>query len=218
MPAPTGAQIDLLETLYGRTHHGGPSFPAWRAQIERQGQWDVYSITNIITQLQRRVDAQNAGQWVDGHHLIDGTVYHVHPLRNAARARRYPEAREVHSLDLAHLTATGRASWRFRARAYVTQDRARFGRRLPAFSETTLVTAEGLAEFGAAHGFCAICGRTLTVTESVARGVGPVCWRRVGEYRERIAAATAAMAEIGEASPAAAVLDTPHGHAVGSRP
>jgi rubrerythrin len=29
---------------------------------------------------------------------------------------------------------------------------------------------------------CAICGRTLEVPESIKRGIGPVCWKRVGYY------------------------------------
>jgi len=34
------------------------------------------------------------------------------------------------------------------------------------------------AEFGKRFGVCAICGRELTNAESVARGIGPICYAR----------------------------------------
>ena len=39
---------------------------------------------------------------------------------------------------------------------------------------------EAVAMFGHATGHCGICGRELTHPESVERGIGPVCWGRIG--------------------------------------
>jgi hypothetical protein len=37
------------------------------------------------------------------------------------------------------------------------------------------ITIEQAAKYGNLHGFCAICGKTLTDPASVQRGIGPVC-------------------------------------------
>jgi hypothetical protein len=39
--------------------------------------------------------------------------------------------------------------------------------------------AAAFAEHGHATGHCGICSRTLTDPESVARGIGPICWDRI---------------------------------------
>jgi hypothetical protein len=211
MPAtPTYNQARELRNLYAITKPNGPDVDDWFRQINDQGQWTMSAIEVLLTQLRDRRDglvesqvlnamggsplvqtAPVAEGWVVGHHLIDGTVWHVHPLRNASRRDRYPDAREVHSLDLERLTASGRARWRARGRAYTQAQQERLSYRFPTFNVGTLMTPERVAEFGVTHGFCGICGRHLTVTVSVERGVGPVCWRRVIEYRDRIAAAIA---------------------------
>ena len=41
------------------------------------------------------------------------------------------------------------------------------------------LTVEEAAKLGHHHGVCMICARTLTDPESVARGIGPVCIKRV---------------------------------------
>ena len=48
--------------------------------------------------------------------------------------------------------------------------------RLPKGS--VLMTREEQAEFGKATGTCSRCMRHLTIDESVARGMGPVCWAK----------------------------------------
>ena len=42
--------------------------------------------------------------------------------------------------------------------------------------------SDGLLNNGKVHheGKCGCCGRTLTVPESIERGIGPECWRRNG--------------------------------------
>lgn len=39
---------------------------------------------------------------------------------------------------------------------------------------------EAAARFGRIYGKCGICTTTLTKPESIARGIGPVCWGRIG--------------------------------------
>lgn len=39
------------------------------------------------------------------------------------------------------------------------------------------LTAEVAAEYGLTHGVCALCGTRLTDPDSIARGVGPNCYR-----------------------------------------
>lgn len=51
--------------------------------------------------------------------------------------------------------------------------------RLP--SGSVRLTTEECQDFGRATGTCAICMRHLTDDESVARGIGPICWSRVGQ-------------------------------------
>lgn len=46
-------------------------------------------------------------------------------------------------------------------------------------AQDRLTTAQA-AEYGRRTGQCAICGRTLTNADSVARGIGPVCLERIG--------------------------------------
>lgn len=45
-------------------------------------------------------------------------------------------------------------------------------------NDKTLMTLDEAKEFGIRTGTCAVCGRELTVEESVVRGIGPVCATR----------------------------------------
>ncbi len=49
------------------------------------------------------------------------------------------------------------------------------------------ITVEQAAEYGHLHGFCAICGQTLTDPASVERGIGPVCAKKAAETSIRVA-------------------------------
>lgn len=40
------------------------------------------------------------------------------------------------------------------------------------------LTVEEAAEFGALYGICGCCGRDLTDEESIARGIGPICFAK----------------------------------------
>lgn len=42
------------------------------------------------------------------------------------------------------------------------------------------VTAETAARYGHLYGICGICGADLTDERSIERGVGPICWGRLG--------------------------------------
>lgn len=46
-------------------------------------------------------------------------------------------------------------------------------------AESDRLTAERAAELGQHYGLCVICGATLTDPDSVSRGIGPVCIRKV---------------------------------------
>lgn len=41
------------------------------------------------------------------------------------------------------------------------------------------ITVQEAKEFGHLHGFCMVCGKTLTDPKSVEQGIGPVCIKRV---------------------------------------
>ena len=45
-------------------------------------------------------------------------------------------------------------------------------------TEADKLTLQQAMEYGKVTGRCAICGRTLTVAESIERGIGPVCAAR----------------------------------------
>lgn len=47
-------------------------------------------------------------------------------------------------------------------------------------TEADRISLEAAAAHGHRTGQCMICGRTLTVKASIDRGVGPVCWGRLG--------------------------------------
>jgi hypothetical protein len=47
-------------------------------------------------------------------------------------------------------------------------------------STWTKMTHAEAAAFGQKFGICAICGRLLTKTESIERGIGPICAGKVG--------------------------------------
>jgi uncharacterized protein DUF6011 len=42
------------------------------------------------------------------------------------------------------------------------------------------MTTEHAEEFGKLYGVCAVCGQTLTNETSIARGIGPVCYAKIG--------------------------------------
>ena len=62
------------------------------------------------------------------------------------------------------------------------------------------ITVEQAAEYGHLHGFCAICGKTLTDPASVERGIGPVCAKKIAPVAESDAVkeAEAILAEAAE--------------------
>lgn len=65
--------------------------------------------------------------------------------------------------------------WNSFARRFGKAPRAIFD-----LSAETLATEADAAQFGQQFGVCGICGRTLTDPPSVARGIGPVCVKRLG--------------------------------------
>lgn len=106
-----------------------------------------------------------------GTHVLDADTDRpqVYRVTRSRRGRGYPQA---HRLDITRRTATGRARW-------IYAGRSPFAR----LSADTLLTEAQARQIGARLGFCANCGRALTADVSVDRGIGPVCFRRIGEYR-----------------------------------
>lgn len=49
--------------------------------------------------------------------------------------------------------------------------------------EEDRLTVEQATQLGHMHGICAVCGRLLTVPQSVERGIGPVCYGRLTAQR-----------------------------------
>jgi hypothetical protein len=118
-----------------------------------------------------------------GTHVLNLDNGEVEIYRVGTRRRsRYLVA---HRMDRVRLTATGRARW-------VYAGRQPFSR----LSEATLLTEEAARRIGARLGFCANCGRALTAELSVDRGIGPVCFRRIREYRALLGTAQTESATI----------------------
>lgn len=108
-----------------------------------------------------------------GTHVInygsdDQQIYRVTTPRNRSYLAAY-------RLDPRRRTRTGRARWIYAGRAA--------SMRSVQFSAETLLTEDQARTIGARLGFCANCGRALTADVSVDRGIGPVCFRRIREYR-----------------------------------
>jgi hypothetical protein len=81
----------------------------------------------------------------------------------------------------------GTATYAKRLEAHVTESGARRGRWVYAPGAGRNLAAEGLTpltveeagRLSNGYGFCVVCGRSLTATQSAARGIGPVCEARL---------------------------------------
>lgn len=97
----------------------------------------------------------------EGYYAKDGDVYKV---RTSQKGNLY--ATVLTSVE----TATGavKGKWEYAAGT------------IGSLTADDAITVEQAAEYGHLHGFCAICGQTLTDPESVERGIGPVCAKNIG--------------------------------------
>lgn len=93
-------------------------------------------------------------------HFLDGTVYKIQQSRTSGR---------LYAKKLVPRGEGEKGEWVYDARKA-------FGR----LSEDTVMTLEQAEEFGHRYGICGICGATLENEQSVERGIGPVCFRRLG--------------------------------------
>jgi len=84
------------------------------------------------------------------YHLPDGRIVRI--VENREKTRRYGKVWDEDTESWEYLPGLGR----------LVQD----------LTPLTLAEAEA---FGIRTGNCAICGRTLTRSDSIARGIGPVC-------------------------------------------
>lgn len=93
----------------------------------------------------------------EGFYLKDGQVYKV--AFNRAKTRTY--ARRL-------VVELGKPHWHY-AEGLVFE-----------LNESHRVTPQAAKQYGDLHHYCLCCGRELTKPVSVDRGVGPVCWGRLG--------------------------------------
>lgn len=55
-----------------------------------------------------------------------------------------------------------------------------FAQQLRALEAIAADPAKAFISYGKQFGVCGVCGRELTNPESIERGIGPVCWGRIG--------------------------------------
>lgn len=106
----------------------------------------------------------------EGYYLLDGKVYKVRISKKGnAYATVLHKVRKYRASAGAadHILPYYEGKWEYVPGAIksLTTDHA--------------ITVEQAAEYGHLHGLCAICGKTLTDPESVQRGIGPVCAKRI---------------------------------------
>lgn len=122
---------------------------------------DGRNMINYLTTLRRKPETQVDPGW----YLLDNTVWWVRVSRESGRpyavrlvVQRNRETREVIG-----------SKWEF-VRGAIKELHG-----VPA------MTKEQAIAFGAEFHVCARCGELLTREESVARGLGPICWGKWGE-------------------------------------
>lgn len=94
----------------------------------------------------------------EGYYVLDGTFYKV--MKNRDRTRLY--ARRLVA------TPNQKPIWEY--------DKGVIFK----LSLSNKVTKEQAKAFGDIYHYCFCCGRELTVPLSIERGVGPVCWGKLG--------------------------------------
>ena len=122
----------------------------------------------LTTAAQQYEDAPKVAE--PGYYLRDDVVYFI--KWNQARTGTYAKRMRI---------TGGRGSWQYAPGV---------GRCIAAEGLTALTVADA-ARLGHLHGVCVVCGRALSDPESVARGMGPVCAKRVAESHTAISRASA---------------------------
>lgn len=144
-------------------------------------------ISELLATPRRQARAAAATQAAQpGYYLREDTVFVV--VWNREHTRTYAKRMVV---------SNGHGSWRYAAGA---------GRDIAAEGLVPLTIADA-ARLGHLHGCCIVCGKRLTHPESVARGIGPVCAKRIAESHIALTAPTAAP------TPAPAVQTRPNRYA-----
>lgn len=157
---PTRPDADLLEGLADGSVLG---LEKWQAS-------DLigYLLGQPLTgPAQQREDAPKVAE--PGYYLREDVVFFV--KWNRDRTGTYAKRMVI---------TNGRGSWQYAPGA---------GRSIAAEGLIALTVADA-ARLGHLHGVCVVCGRSLTDPESVARGIGPVCAKRVSESHTAISRAT----------------------------
>jgi hypothetical protein len=101
----------------------------------------------------------------EGYYLMDGEIYKVQPSKTT-KGRIYASVL-TETLDT---DKNGVRKWKFQYSTGAIYKLAASGDRL---------TLDAAKNFSALTGTCAICGRHLTDKDSVERGIGPVCIKKV---------------------------------------
>lgn len=152
----TDKQLALIARLLGERHL---SYPPPAPTSKRQAS---FVISLLMDAPRKTADtpapAQPAAPARPGYYLIDGQVVRV-------QANKLGTGTYARVMVIDEFSRKG--TWR-----YVSGLAAKLATAEP-------MTVEQAAALGHAHGVCMICGRELTEAGSVARGIGPVCARRL---------------------------------------
>lgn len=160
-PADTDRALDYL-----REHHSRNSFyTSLFQQFSSKGSLSVKQIVAVLNGIERdRTRQRDESQAVanpvteEGMYRTNGTVYRIKRTRDGER-----------------LYAT-----RFVPDATVKSERFVYDKgAIHRISADDRMTPEQAEELGALYGVCVVCGAELTDPQSVARGIGPVCRKRV---------------------------------------
>lgn len=151
--APSARQVDYARTLLRDRALTDTDRATYTALLDDPAT-DRATMSDIITALKARPrTTRNSFALPAGMYVLDGTPVRVQKSRESDRvyAKALVDGEFVYQAGLV---------------ARVTADMR--------------MTQEQAAAYGRETGICACCGRELTLPESVARGVGPICYSRLG--------------------------------------
>ena len=127
----------------------------WEQPVEFAG-LSSKGASELIEQL---LSAPKSGKVVSKHGIYqteDGHIYRVQPSQQTGR------------FYAKKLVVSG--GWEYESGAIYR------------LKEEQRMTLEQAKAFGMATGLCCVCGRFLTDQESVEKGIGPVCIKKMGEW------------------------------------
>jgi len=167
--APTERQKNYLGSLIEKAAAGDGS-DRTVADVIRDAGATVDDVIDRLTkaeasaQIDFYLSSPDAAKVVDneppvGVHSLDGTIFKVQLARSGS-GKKYAKI----------LVEDIKPTWEYVGRG------GAFNR----LTDETLISVDEAKAFGLRTGFCAICAKELTVQESITRGIGPVCFAKVG--------------------------------------